>query len=46
LRGEILAGVFEKWSERERSILINLLKRVRKDAEESASAMAVGRASG
>ena len=46
VRGEVLARVFEKWSERERSILINLLKRVRKDADEGASAMAVVRASG
>lgn len=32
-RSEVLAQVFEKWSERERSILTNLLKRVRKDAQ-------------
>lgn len=38
LRGDVLAQVFEKWSERERSILINLLKRVRTDAEEGAGA--------
>ena len=41
VRGEVLAQLFEKWSERERSILINLLKRVRKDAEEGAGAGAV-----
>ncbi|MDE0595639.1 MAG: MarR family transcriptional regulator [Akkermansiaceae bacterium] len=39
VRGEVLAQLFEKWSERERSILINLLKRVRKDAEEGAGAV-------
>jgi MarR family 2-MHQ and catechol resistance regulon transcriptional repressor len=38
-RGEVLAQLFDKWSERERSILINLLKRVRKDAEEGAGAV-------
>ena len=32
-RGEVLAQVFAKWSERERSVLANLLKRARKDAE-------------
>ena len=37
-RGEVLAEVFEKWSERERSVLINLLIRARKDAEEGSSA--------
>jgi MarR family 2-MHQ and catechol resistance regulon transcriptional repressor len=41
VRGEVLAQLFDKWSERERSILINLLKRVRKDAEEGAGAGAV-----
>ena len=35
LRGEMLEQVFHKWSERERSALINLLRRVRKDAEET-----------
>jgi MarR family 2-MHQ and catechol resistance regulon transcriptional repressor len=39
VRGEVLAQLFEKWSERERSILMNLLKRVRKDAEEGAGAV-------
>jgi MarR family 2-MHQ and catechol resistance regulon transcriptional repressor len=39
VRGEVLAQLFDKWSERERSILINLLKRVRKDAEEGAGAV-------
>ena len=33
LRGEALETVFQKWSERERSVLINLLRRVRTDAE-------------
>ncbi len=37
-RGEVLAEVFEKWSERERSVLINLLKRARKDAKEGSGA--------
>ena len=32
LRGEVLEEVFRKWSERERSVLINLLRRVRTDA--------------
>lgn len=31
--GEVLGRLFSKWSERERSLLTNLLKRVRKDAE-------------
>jgi len=35
LRGELLEQVFNKWSERERSVLVNLLRRVRKDAEET-----------
>ena len=34
LRGEVLEEVFRKWSERERSVLTTLLRRVRKDAEE------------
>ena len=34
VRGEVLSRVFVKWSARERSILTNLLKRVRKDAEQ------------
>ena len=38
-RGEVLGRVFSKWSERERSILTNLLKRVRKDAGEGALAL-------
>lgn len=33
VRGGMLGEVFEKWSERERSILTNLLRRARKDAE-------------
>ena len=33
LRGEALETVFQKWAERERSVLINLLRRVRTDAE-------------
>lgn len=37
-RGAVLAEVFEKWSERERSVLINLLIRARKDAEEGSRA--------
>ena len=38
LRGEVLEEVFRKWSERERSVLINLLRRVRKDAGETRGA--------
>ena len=38
-RGEILGRAFSNWSERERSILTNLLKRVRKDASEEALAL-------
>ncbi len=38
LRGEVLEQVFHKWSERERSVLMNLLRRVRKDAEETRGA--------
>ena len=34
-RGEALEQVFRKWSERERSVLTNLLRRVRKDAGDS-----------
>ncbi|NIP95081.1 MAG: MarR family transcriptional regulator [Akkermansiaceae bacterium] len=34
VRGEILDRIFQKWSARELSILTNLLKRVRKDAEQ------------
>ena len=37
-RGEVLEQVFHKWSERERSVLMNLLRRVRKDAEETRGA--------
>ena len=37
-RGEVLEQVFHKWSERERSILINLLRRARNDAEQAQSA--------
>jgi MarR family 2-MHQ and catechol resistance regulon transcriptional repressor len=33
VHGDVLGRLFAKWSERERSILTNLLKRVRKDAE-------------
>ncbi len=33
VRGEVLGRVFFKWSDRERSILTNLLKRLRKDAQ-------------
>ena len=39
-RSEILAQIFEKWSDRERSILTNLLKRARKDADQGAGAPA------
>ena len=35
LRGEALEAVFQKWSERERSVLLNLLRRVRSDADSS-----------
>ncbi len=38
LRGEVREEVFRKWSERERSVLINLLRRVRKDAGETRGA--------
>ena len=38
LRGEALEEVFRKWSERERSVLTNLLRRVRKDAKETRGA--------
>ena len=38
LRGEVLEEVFRKWSERERSVLINLLRRVRKDVGETRGA--------
>ena len=34
-RGEALEQVFRKWSERERSVLTNLLRSVRKDAGDS-----------
>ena len=32
VHGDVLARVFAKWSDRERDLLTNLLKRVRKDA--------------
>ena len=38
LRGEALEQVFHKWSERERSILISLLRRARNDAEQAQGA--------
>lgn len=38
MHAEVLSHVFAKWSPRERSILTNLLKRVRKDAEPGAGA--------
>lgn len=37
VHGDVLGRLFAKWSERERSILTNLLKRVRKDAEAGAT---------
>ena len=37
-RGELLEQVFHKWSERERTVLVNLLRRVRKDAGETRGA--------
>ena len=37
-RGEALEVVFHKWSERERSVLMSLLRRARRDAEEAREA--------
>lgn len=39
VRGDVLGRIFSKWSERERSILTNLLKRVRKDADDGAQTL-------
>jgi DNA-binding MarR family transcriptional regulator len=48
VHGEVLGKVFAKWSDRERSILTNLLKRVKKDTElarQSESGAALGSSS-
>ena len=41
VRGEVFGRVFDKWSARELSILTNLLKRVKKDAETGLLGLAV-----
>ena len=38
MRGQALEEVFHRWSERERGVLANLLRRARKDAEEGREA--------